>query len=95
MHVKDVAPAGEALDEKGFADLCHGTLDRQALWDASVEAGSQLMIVEHDLPSDRTRFARRSIERCSASGPTADGCRRIRIRLRSSRIPAGSRLRGG
>ncbi len=62
VHVKDVAPAGEALDEKGFADLGHGTLDWQALWDASVAAGSQLMIVEHDLPSDWTRFARRSIE---------------------------------
>jgi sugar phosphate isomerase/epimerase len=61
VHVKDVAPAGEALDEKGFSDLGHGKLDWQSLWDASVQAGSQLMIVEHDLPSDWQRFARRSI----------------------------------
>lgn len=68
VHVKDVAPAGEALDEKGFADLGHGTLDWQTLWDASVEAGSQLMIVEHDLPSDWQRFARRSIATMRAIG---------------------------
>lgn len=68
VHVKDVAPDGEALDEKGFADLGQGTLDWQALWDASVEAGSQLMIVEHDQPSDWRRFARRSIAAMKAIG---------------------------
>ena len=62
VHVKDVAPAGTMLDERGFADLGYGTLDWQTLWDASVEAGAQLMIVEHDQPTDWTRFARRSID---------------------------------
>ena len=62
VHVKDIAPAGENLDERGFADLGHGVLDWQALWDASVAAGAQLMIVEHDQPSDWRRFASRSIE---------------------------------
>lgn len=62
VHVKDVAPAGEALDEKGFADVGFGTMDWPTLWDASVEAGAQLMIVEHDQPLDWTRFARRSIQ---------------------------------
>ncbi len=62
VHVKDVAAPGTCEDEKGFADLGHGIMDWQALWDASVVAGSQLMVVEHDLPSDWTRFARRSIE---------------------------------
>lgn len=62
VHVKDIAPVGEALDEKGFADLGHGTMDWATLWAASVAAGSQLMIVEHDLPSDWKRFATRSIE---------------------------------
>ena len=61
VHVKDVAAPGTCLDEKGFADLGHGVMDWQTLWDASVAAGSQLMVVEHDLPSDWTRFARRSI----------------------------------
>lgn len=62
VHVKDLAPAGTLRDEQGFADVGHGTLDWQTLWNASVAAGSQLMIVEHDQPSDWTRFARRSIE---------------------------------
>ena len=62
VHVKDLAPEGEGLDEKGFADLGHGTLDWQTLWDASVAAGSKLMVVEHDQPSDWKRFATRSIE---------------------------------
>lgn len=62
VHVKDVASAGTLLDEKGFADVGHGTMDWQTLWGACVDAGAKLMIVEHDLPSDWTRFARRSIE---------------------------------
>lgn len=62
VHVKDVAPVGTLLDERGFADVGHGTMDWQTLWDAAVEAGAQLMIAEHDQPSDWTRFARRSIE---------------------------------
>lgn len=68
VHVKDVAPAGENLDEKGFADLGYGIMDWQTLWDASVAAGAQLMIVEHDQPSDWTRFARRSIDTMKAIG---------------------------
>ncbi|EYD74275.1 hypothetical protein Rumeso_04139 [Rubellimicrobium mesophilum DSM 19309] len=68
VHVKDLAPEGTALDEKGFADLGHGTLDWQALWDASVAAASQLMIVEHDQPADWRRFARRSVETMKAIG---------------------------
>ena len=61
VHGKDVAAPGTCLDEKGFADLGHGVMDWQALWNASVAAGALLMVVEHDLPSDWTRFARRSI----------------------------------
>ncbi len=61
VHVKDVAAAGSGMDEKGFADLGHGVMDWQTLWDACVDAGAQLMVVEHDLPSDWQRFARRSI----------------------------------
>ena len=62
VHVNDVAPEGTCLDEKGFADLGYGVMDWQTLWDASVMAGSELMVVEHDQPSDWTRFARRSID---------------------------------
>lgn len=68
VHVKDVAPEGEGEEEKGFADLGHGILDWQALWDASVAAGARLMIVEHDQPSDWKRFATRSIVTMRAVG---------------------------
>jgi sugar phosphate isomerase/epimerase len=71
VHVKDVAAAGTCADEKGFADLGHGVMDWQTLWDASVKAGSQLMVVEHDLPSDWTRFARRSIDTMKRLGGAA------------------------
>lgn len=60
-HIKDVAPEGENLDEKGFADLGHGTMDWAELWDLCIEAGSRINILEHDLPSDWQRFARRSV----------------------------------
>lgn len=71
IHVKDVAPAGENLDEKGFADLGYGTTDWNTLWDASIAAGSQLMILEHDQPSDWKRTARRSIETMRRLGGSA------------------------
>jgi sugar phosphate isomerase/epimerase len=62
VHVKDLAPTGENADEMGFADVGQGTMDWQMLWDACVAAGAQLMIAEHDKPSDWRRFARRSVE---------------------------------
>lgn len=61
VHVKDLAPPGQALDEKGFADVGHGVMDWPSLWRASVEAGAGLMVAEHDLPSDWRRFATRAI----------------------------------
>ena len=68
VHVKAVAAPGTCLDEKGFADPGDGVMDWQTLWDASVRAGAPLMVVEHDLPSDWTRFARRSIETMQRPG---------------------------
>ena len=60
VHVKDLAPAGQALDEDGWADPGHGTLDWKALLAAMHEAGVTLFVVEHDKPSDAARFARRA-----------------------------------
>lgn len=62
-HVKDIAPAGEAEDEDGWADVGHGTMD----WPRIIEAlrdktPAKVFVMEHDNPSDATRFARRSIE---------------------------------
>lgn len=71
VHVKDLAPAGEAVDERGFADVGHGTMDWQALWDASVAAGAGLMIAEHDQPADWRRFATRAVASMKRLGGAA------------------------
>ena len=60
VHVKDIAPAGEAEDEDGWADVGHGTVDWAALWRQCGSTDARLMVAEHDNPSDGARFARRS-----------------------------------
>jgi sugar phosphate isomerase/epimerase len=62
IHVKDIAPAGQKLDEDGWADVGHGTLDwKQLLADAKAKTKVQYFVAEHDKPSDPIRFARNSI----------------------------------
>lgn len=61
IHVKDLAPEGEGEDEKGFADVGHGTLDWSVLLPAAKAAGAEWYIVEHDLPRDPIRTIQRSI----------------------------------
>jgi sugar phosphate isomerase/epimerase len=58
VHVKDIAPIGQNIDEDGWADVGMGTLPWPTLWDKCVAAGAEIMIVEHDNPSDFERFAR-------------------------------------
>ncbi len=60
VHVKDIAPPGEAEDEDGWADVGHGTVDWAALWRLCGTTPARLMVAEHDNPSDGARFARRS-----------------------------------
>ncbi len=60
-HVKDIAGEGEKQDEDGWEDVGHGVLDWPALWRAAVDAGAEIMVAEHDKPSDPRRFAERSI----------------------------------
>lgn len=60
VHVKDIAREGEAADEDGWADVGHGTLDWPDLWLKCMTNGVDLMVAEHDRPSDPSRFARRS-----------------------------------
>jgi len=57
-HAKDLAPAGEKLDEDGWADVGHGTLDWPTLAAACRQAGARCLVAEHDNPSDPARFAR-------------------------------------
>ncbi|MCR8726426.1 sugar phosphate isomerase/epimerase family protein [Frigidibacter sp. ROC022] len=61
-HLKDLAPEGECPDEDGWADVGHGTMGWQALFQALKSAGTRLFVMEHDNPSDDRRFATRSIE---------------------------------
>lgn len=62
-HVKDIAPAGQCVDEDGWSDVGNGTMP----WGNLLEqlrrlAPNAALVVEHDNPSDPERFARVSIE---------------------------------
>lgn len=62
VHVKDIAPAGEAANEDGWADVGHGTMDWRALAAAiKANTGARYWVMEHDNPSDVDRFASRSL----------------------------------
>ena len=61
VHVKDIAPAGEATDEDGWADVGHGVQDWAAIHAALQAAGIDHYVIEHDNPNDHARFATRSI----------------------------------
>lgn len=63
VHVKDIAPAGETLDEDGWADVGQGTLDWKSLIKTIQEkTKAKYFVAEHDKPSDAIRFARRSMD---------------------------------
>ena len=63
IHVKDIAPEGEAKDEDGWADVGTGTMDWKGILKLVREkTKARFFIMEHDKPKDDERFARRSIE---------------------------------
>lgn len=67
VHVKDIAPAGQNADEDGWADVGHGTLDWQALYDAiKTCTNARYWVMEHDNPADVDRFASRSLAAVNA-----------------------------
>lgn len=61
VHVKDIALDGHCVDEDGWEDVGHGTMDWKALLAALNNTPAKLYVVEHDNPNDHARFARRSI----------------------------------
>jgi len=61
VHVKDIAPKGEARDEDGWADVGHGVMDWGPIIAALNAAGVDHYVAEHDNPSDHKRFAERSL----------------------------------
>jgi sugar phosphate isomerase/epimerase len=63
VHVKDIAPAGEKADEDGWSDVGTGTMDWPAIMTAIRDyTAADLLVMEHDNPSDHKRFAAVSIE---------------------------------
>jgi sugar phosphate isomerase/epimerase len=58
-HIKDAAPEGVTADD-GWTDIGAGTIDWPALWPAIERAGSDLLVLEHDEPSDWRGFAEHS-----------------------------------
>lgn len=67
VHVKDIAPHGEAANEDGWSDVGHGTVDWAGLVTAlRKNTPAKYFIMEHDNPADFERFARRSIAAAKA-----------------------------
>jgi len=63
VHVKDIAKPGEGLDEDGWSDVGHGTVDWRGLMKAlRTSTKARFYVMEQDNPNDIDRFARRSIE---------------------------------
>jgi sugar phosphate isomerase/epimerase len=60
-HVKDIAPKGEGVDEDGWSDVGHGTMNWQAIMDALGQTRCMHYVLEHDKPADMEKFARRSL----------------------------------
>ena len=61
VHVKDIAPAGEAKDEDGWADVGHGKVEWAKLIAALRGTKAKHFVVEHDNPNDIDRNISRSI----------------------------------
>jgi sugar phosphate isomerase/epimerase len=61
VHIKDIAKRGENVDEDGWADIGHGTMDWAKIMGAIAETRCVHFVLEHDKPSDVERFAKRSM----------------------------------
>ena len=70
IHLKDIAPTGNCIDEDGWADLGEGVVEWASLMPSLMESPAKLFITEHDNPSDLQRFAQRSIKAFNALSST-------------------------
>jgi sugar phosphate isomerase/epimerase len=62
VHVKDIARPGEGLDEDGWSDVGHGTIDWAGLIKLlRAKSAAKYFVMEQDNPNDIERFARRSL----------------------------------
>lgn len=60
-HVKDIAPAGQNVDQDGWRDVGDGTVDWKGILGALRKIGVAHLVMEHDNPKDDVSFATRSI----------------------------------
>jgi sugar phosphate isomerase/epimerase len=60
VHVKDIAPQGQNLEQDGWADLGVGVVDWKRIWPVVNRAEPRLAVLEHDRPGDWIRFAKNS-----------------------------------
>lgn len=61
LHMKDTAPDGITVDD-GWTNVGVGTIDWRAIWPAIAATGSNLLVLEHDAPSDWRGFAENSFK---------------------------------
>ena len=61
VHLKDITPKGENVDEDGWADLGHGVMDYGRIVAALRATGVPRWVLEHDNPSDHARYLTRSL----------------------------------
>ena len=66
VHLKDIAPEGECLDEDGWADFTHGTLPWKEWWPVVRSTPANAFVMEHDSPNDLSRFATRALSGAKA-----------------------------
>ena len=59
FHMKDMAPEGVTADD-GWTDVGVGTIDWRGTWPAIAASGANLLVIEHDAPSDWCSFAENS-----------------------------------
>ena len=70
FHIKDTAKAGVTKDD-GWTDVGAGIIDWKALWPAIAGTGANLLVMEHDNPSDWRSYAANSFK--YVSGLTGRG----------------------
>ena len=69
VHLKDIAPDGECLDEDGWADVGEGTMPWAELLAAvRTKTPTRTYVMEHDKPSDPRRFAERAFKNVQMMG---------------------------
>jgi sugar phosphate isomerase/epimerase len=61
IHLKDRAKKGENTDQDGWADVGHGVMPWVSTIKSIKASSAKYFIVEHDNPSDHTRFAKNAI----------------------------------